>query len=158
MECEVSNNAARVSLARAVRVGRLLKPATFTQVLSVSQEGPGADQQRRILCSLITLMTIDFRPFATWSPAAPGFITVSQGRAEHPQLPLPPMRAFLSYSMSPRTEPIKELIHFSTLHPFNYKQCWELNNTEQKTDLFTLGHKQDYQKPAFRSPEPLGEF
>ena len=30
---------------------------------------------------------------------------------------------FLSYSVSPRTEPIKELIHFSTLHPFNYEQC-----------------------------------
>lgn len=29
---------------------------------------------------------MDFHPFATWSPAAQSFITISQGRAGHPQL------------------------------------------------------------------------
>lgn len=97
-----------------------------------------------------------FPPLCHLITSCPGFYHHFPGQSRPPPPPPPPqllpMRSFVSSSLSPRTEPIKELTHVSTLHPFNYKQCWELNNTEQKTDLFTPGYKQDYQKQAFRSP------
>ena len=57
--------------------------------------------------------------------------------AEQATLPGP----FYSDFESHRTETIKELIHLPTPRPFNYKQRCELNNTKQKIDLLTPGHK-----------------
>lgn len=131
--------------------GWLLKPDLHSGSLRVS--GESWHRPAKAQPVLIDHTNDDgFPPLCHLITSCPEFYHHFPGQSRPPPTPAHKCLFFFPYSVSPRTEPIKELTHVSTLHPFNYKQCWELNNTEQKADLFTPGYKQDYQKQAFRSP------